>query len=164
MRYFILKGLNTSIKYKKIETETITNTVKVLLRLKTSVIFAMAWYGILLAIGNIATAGYNLTVYVRRAILSAILGARWGSQHKMATSTVARRDYIFYTTERWEMGVQVCISNYLLGIDNCVSYGANGSDFTLVGCISWKFDWFNMKIGILVGGRFRWLPAILPEA
>ena len=59
---------------------TIPNTVKVLLRLKSSVIFAIApMIGILLGAipSTIAQqAGYNLTVYVRRrAILSATPGA-----------------------------------------------------------------------------------------
>ncbi|MGC2571883.1 MAG: hypothetical protein WA364_10275 [Candidatus Nitrosopolaris sp.] len=59
---------------------TITNTVKILLRLKTSVIFAMLpMIGTLLGAIPSAIAqqsGYNLTVYVRRrAILSATPGA-----------------------------------------------------------------------------------------
>ena len=59
---------------------TITNAVKVLLSLKTSVIFAMAPM-ICILLGAIPSAiaqqaGYNLTVYVRRrAILSATPGA-----------------------------------------------------------------------------------------
>ena len=58
---------------------TITNTVKIILRLKTSVIFAMlSMIGILLGAIPSAIAqqsGYSPTVYVRRrAILSATPG------------------------------------------------------------------------------------------
>lgn len=71
----------------------ITNTVKILLRLKTSVIFAMVpMIGILLGAIPSAIAqqsGYNLTVYVRRrAILSATPG---DTCHKMAMRGLARR-------------------------------------------------------------------------
>jgi hypothetical protein len=72
---------------------TITNTVKILLRLKTNVIFAMVpMIGILLGAIPSAIAqqsGYNLTVYVRRrAILSA---TPEDTRHKMAMRGLARR-------------------------------------------------------------------------